>query len=113
MVVVGSFLVLQSLMVVDPSHSVPFSPVPQACIGTWPLLCWQDWRGGQQGNFKLSGQNVKFTHEFTQQEGERPEQAHPMPGSYPSACLHFSSPTLLSALGQNRHKPQGPVAGLS
>lgn len=46
MVVVGSFLVLQSLMVVDPSHSVPFSPVPQACIGTWPLLCWQDWRGG-------------------------------------------------------------------
>lgn len=24
--------------------------------------------GAQQGNFKLSGQNVKFTHEFTQQE---------------------------------------------
>lgn len=70
--------------------------------------------GGEQGNFKLSGQNVKFTHGFTQQkEGERTEQAHPMPGSHPSAGLHLPPPPSFLALGQNRHKPQGLVAVLS
>lgn len=55
---------------------------------------------GQRGNFKLSGQNVKFTHEFTQQkEGERPGPAHPMPGSYPLVCTHLPPPPSSSALG--------------
>lgn len=34
--------------------------------------------GGRRGNFKLSGQNVKFTHEFTQQkEGEEARAGTP------------------------------------
>lgn len=96
------------------------SESPYAPSSTSPGLPWHlaasvlaGLEGGQRGNFKLSGQNVKFTQEFTQQEGERPEQAHPMPGSYPSACLHLPPSPSFSALGQNRHKPQGLVAGLS
>lgn len=107
---IGSFT-LQFLRVGQSFYPFLSPPGPHwhlaACV-----LAGQE--GGQRGNFKLSGQNVKFTHEFTQQkEGERTEQAHPMPGSYPSAGLHLPPPPSSLALGQNRHKPQGLVARLS
>lgn len=89
----GSFLTLWFLMV-DQSF-YPFSSFPQARIGTWPLVGWQDWRGwgGQQGNFKLSGQNVKFTHEFTQQqEGEEDRQSRHTPCQGP---IHLPVSTFL------------------
>ena len=52
--------------------------------------------GGRRGNFKLSGQNVKFTHEFTQQkEGEEARAGTPH-ARVLSVCLSPpSSPTLL------------------
>lgn len=66
-------------LMVDYSSSNPFPPAPQARLGAWPPVYWQDWGwGGRRGNFKLSGQNVKFAHEFTQQkEGEEARAGTP------------------------------------
>lgn len=85
-------------LMVDDSSSIPYLPVPQARLGAWPLLCWQEVGGrGQRGNFKLSGQNVKFTHEFTQhKEGEEARAGTPH-ARVLSICLSPpSSPTVLS-----------------
>lgn len=85
-------------VIVNNRSSNPFLLVPQARLGAWPPVCWQDWVGvgGRQGNFKLSGQNVKFTHEFTQQkEGEEARAGTPH-ARVLSVCLSPpSSPTLL------------------
>lgn len=80
MVVVGSFLVLQSLMVVDPSHSVPFSPVPQACIGTWPLLCWQDWRGGSKATSNCPGKTSSLLTSLLSRRGRGQSRHTPCQG---------------------------------
>lgn len=84
-------------LMVGNSSSYPFPPVPQARLGAWPPVCWQDWwRGGRRGNFKLSGQNVKFTHEFTQQkEGEEARAGTPHARVLSVCFSPPSSPTLL------------------
>lgn len=86
---VGSFLTPQSLML-DQGHStlLPSSPGPH-----WHLaaVCWQDWRG-QQGDFKLSGQNVKFTQ---QREGEEAREGTPHARVLSICPAPPSSPNLL------------------
>lgn len=86
----------ESLRVED-SSSIPFPPVPPG----------PPWRpatyvlagpvgGGWRGNFKLSGQNVKFTHEFTQQKEGGEARAGTPHARVLSLCLFPpSSPTLL------------------
>lgn len=85
--------------------------------------------GGQQGNFKLSGQNVKFTHEFTQQkEGGRGSRGHTpcqgpirllSPPSYPHSPLQPWAKTAIgpkawwqeSLNSQKVTEPSRPEAG--
>lgn len=67
-------------LMVDYGSSNPFPPSPPgppwrlaACV-----LAGLGVGGGRRGNFKLSGQNVKFAHEFTQQkEGEEARAGTP------------------------------------
>jgi hypothetical protein len=66
--------------------------------------------GWRRGNFKLSGQNVKFTHEFTQQkEGEEARAGTPH-ARVLSVCL--SPPSSLTLLFSPRPKQaQAPRPG--
>lgn len=79
MVVVGPFLVLQTLMVMDPSHSVS-SPVPQACIGTWPLLCWQDWGGGSKATSNCLGKTSSLLTSLLSRRGRGQSRHTPCQG---------------------------------
>lgn len=90
------------------SSSLPFPPGPQARLGAWPLVCWQDWGGGgTEATSNCPGKTSSLlTSLLSRRRGKRPERAHPMPGSYPSACPHLPPPPSSSALGQNRHRPQ-------
>lgn len=79
--------------------TVALSPSPQfprPALAPGRLCVGRTRVGGRRGNFKLSGQNVKFTHEFTQQkEGEEARAGTPH-ARVLSVCLSPpSSPTLL------------------
>lgn len=104
----GALRVLEGWMTVVLSPSPQF---PQARLGSWPLVCWQDW-GGNEATSNCPGKTSSLlTSLLSRRRGKRPGRAHPMPGSYPSACRHLPPPPSSSALGQNRHRPQGLVAG--
>lgn len=90
----GVFLAPLTPLMVDYSSSNPFPTVPQARLGAWPLVCWQDWGwGGGEATSNCPGKTSSLlTSLLSRRRGKRPGQAHPMPGSYPSPP---SSPTLL------------------
>lgn len=95
-------------VMVDNSSSNPFPLVPQASLGAWPPVCWQDrwWWGGGEATSNCPGKTSSLlTSLLSRRRGKRPGRAHPMPGSYPSACPHLPPPHSSSALGQNRHRP--------
>lgn len=90
----GVFLAPPTPLTVDYSSSNPFPTVPQARLGAWPPVCWQDWGwGGGEATSNCPGKTSSLlTSLLSRRRGKRPGQAHPMPGSYPSPP---SSPTLL------------------
>lgn len=95
-------------VMVDNGSSNPFPLVPQASLGAWPPMCWQDWWwwGGGEATSNCPGKTSSLlTSLLSRRRGKRPGRAHPMPGSYPSACPHLPPPPSSSALGQNRHRP--------
>lgn len=88
----GSFLTLWFLMGSVILSLLLIPPGPHWHLATCGLAGLEG-VGGQQGNFKLSGQNVKFTHEFTQQqEGEEDRQSRHTPCQGP---IHLPVSTFL------------------
>lgn len=81
-------------LMVDYGSPDPFPPVPQARLGAWPPVCWQNWGwGGGEATSNCPGKTSSLlTSLLSRRRGKRPGQAHPMPGSYLSPP---SSRTLL------------------
>lgn len=93
----GSFLTLWFLMV-DQSF-YPFSSFPQARIGTWPLVGWQDWRGWgrSKATSNCPGKTSSLlTSLLSSRRGKRTDRAGTPHARVLSICLSPpSSPTLL------------------
>lgn len=93
----GVFHALPKPLMVDYSSPHPFPPVPQARLGAWPPVCWQDWGwGGGEATSNCPGKTSSLlTSLLSRRRGKRPGQAHPMPGSYlspPSSLTLLFSP---------------------
>lgn len=94
---VGVLHALPKPLMVDYSSPNPFPPVPQARLGAWPPVCWQDWGwGGGEATSNCPGKTSSLlTSLLSRRRGKRPGQAHPMPGSYlspPSSLTLLFSP---------------------
>jgi hypothetical protein len=91
------------------SHSMLSSQPPRPALAPGRCGIGRTGGGGQQGNFKLSGQNVKFTHGFTQQKEGGEDRAGTPHARVPSICLSPpSSPTLLFSPGPKQAQAPRP-----
>lgn len=102
-------------LIVDDSSSNPFPPVPQARLGAWPPVCWQDCGGGAARQLQtVRAKRQVYSRVYSAEGGGRGQSGHtPCQGPIRLPVPTFLPTPSSSALGQNRHRPQGLVAGQS
>ena len=127
---VGVFLAPPKPLIVDDSRSNPFPPAPQARLGAWPPVRWQDWGwGGSKATSNCPGKTSSLlTSLLSRRRGGRGSRGHTpcqgpirllSPPSYPHSPLQPWAKTAIgpkawwqeSLNSQKVTEPSRPEAG--